>query len=131
MLLSGLIELSWIAGVKADTVTWNSLLSAFGSRDMDGAYQVWLQMQRSGAVPDHYTLKALATAFQGNATLANELVQEAADARASLLAEQDAQQVQLPPGIAYGCSRRTKALQHICCNWSASVALCFTRVCCW
>ena len=80
-------------------MTWNSLVSAFGSRDMDGAYQVWLQMQRSGAVPDHVTLKALATAFEGNATLANELVQEAADARASLL--QGGPEVQLPPGIAY------------------------------
>ena len=108
--------------MKADIVTWNSLLSAFGSRDMDGAYQVWLQMQRSGVVPDHYTLKALATAFQGNASLANELVQEAVDARASLLAEQGAQQVQLPPGIAHCCSRRTIALQHIGCNWSARVA---------
>jgi len=41
-------------------VTWNSLLSAFAkSRDVDGAYGLWQQMQEKHIIPDRFTLVSL------------------------------------------------------------------------
>lgn len=43
-------------GVKSDLITWNTLLSAYAkAHNVDGAYEVWQNMQRSGIVPDRFT----------------------------------------------------------------------------
>lgn len=43
-------------GVKSDLITWNTLLSAYArAQNVDGAYEVWQDMQRSGLVPDRFT----------------------------------------------------------------------------
>ena len=44
------------SGVKPNLYAWNTLIGVFGSvEDVDGAYQVWLNMLQSGVMPDMHT----------------------------------------------------------------------------
>ena len=45
-----------LAGVKPTRICWNTLIGTFGvAGDMDGAYEVWQRMLKSGMTPDRYT----------------------------------------------------------------------------
>jgi pentatricopeptide repeat protein len=49
--------MSVAAGVQCNLVGWNTLLTAFArTKHIDGAYEVWMQMQQSGVVSDRFTV---------------------------------------------------------------------------